>query len=292
MGTRQDHIFNLLVIFSDILERNGLRYLISCGTLLGAYREKDILQHDYDADVLVFQEEFDRIASALSRELPEGLEFVNVYSYIGIIDEVHDWIHLDILQYEFANGHFWLSKQRRENSIWKQKINEQIRAENVVGKFSMHDILPLRRMTIRTGQFLAPARPHRLLVAHYGSLGIPNVDCKPSHKYAPVHQNDVTRLRSQISCVYPVRDVLDDKLGLPSVYLLDTLQSMFVALGYSVENQGDHQFGIHLDGVDAFIHLVLRLLDRGIAPKYCIGEQYVYFSDGIGYTIVQVCQEP
>ncbi len=74
--TKQDHIFDLLVTFADILEGHGLRYMIAFGTLLGAYREKNILPNEYDADVIVFAPEgqMESVPSSTSRFVLQTLD--------------------------------------------------------------------------------------------------------------------------------------------------------------------------------------------------------------------------
>ena len=38
----------------DILEKNNIKYCLSCGTLLGAIREKNFIDHDNDIDLFIF----------------------------------------------------------------------------------------------------------------------------------------------------------------------------------------------------------------------------------------------
>jgi hypothetical protein len=40
----------------DALERSGYKYMLSCGTLLGAFREKGFIPHDNDLDVQIIGE--------------------------------------------------------------------------------------------------------------------------------------------------------------------------------------------------------------------------------------------
>ena len=47
----------VLMEMKDIFERNGKRFFLSSGTLLGAIREKDFISNDYDIDLGVFPEE-------------------------------------------------------------------------------------------------------------------------------------------------------------------------------------------------------------------------------------------
>ncbi|CAF0977730.1 unnamed protein product [Adineta ricciae] len=52
----------LLKTLHDLCESNGIHYMISHGTLLGSYRNHDILPYDDDADVLIPRKDYSRLA--------------------------------------------------------------------------------------------------------------------------------------------------------------------------------------------------------------------------------------
>ena len=41
----------LLFKLDEVLNQNGLQYWLNYGTLLGAYRDHDFINHDYDLDI-------------------------------------------------------------------------------------------------------------------------------------------------------------------------------------------------------------------------------------------------
>lgn len=53
-----------------LFEREGIRYSIAYGTLLGAVRHKGFVPWDDDLDLYVFDEDYDRALELLRRELP------------------------------------------------------------------------------------------------------------------------------------------------------------------------------------------------------------------------------
>ncbi len=64
-----------MVLMRDILSRRGIRCFLHYGTLLGAVREKGFIPHDDDADLGVFDGDFDRIVSAVPELAEAGFTF-------------------------------------------------------------------------------------------------------------------------------------------------------------------------------------------------------------------------
>ena len=56
----QGLLFDCLMHFKQICEKHGLRYFLSCGTLLGAVRYGDFIPWDDDVDVMMPREDYDR----------------------------------------------------------------------------------------------------------------------------------------------------------------------------------------------------------------------------------------
>lgn len=64
-------VFEEKVQGSKGAEEKDIRYWWHYGTLLGAYREKDIIAHDYDADMIVIEEDFQALLQALRTHLDQ-----------------------------------------------------------------------------------------------------------------------------------------------------------------------------------------------------------------------------
>jgi len=65
-------------------------------------------------------------------------------------------------------------------------------------------------------------------------------------------------------------------------------QRSFDAFGYRADLHGEHELATEIDAVDTFIHLVLRLLDHGIAPRFNVDTRTVLFYDSNGYATVHI----
>lgn len=66
----QDILFEMAVVIKDVFERNGVRYVIEYGSLLGAVRHGGFIPWDDDFDFVVFEDDYQLASEALRRELP------------------------------------------------------------------------------------------------------------------------------------------------------------------------------------------------------------------------------
>lgn len=73
----QDRLFDIGVIVTDILEKNGINYMISFGTLLGAVRHHDFIPWDDDFDLWIFDEDYDKAIQVLKQELTKDVFLEN-----------------------------------------------------------------------------------------------------------------------------------------------------------------------------------------------------------------------
>ena len=62
----------VLSVITQSLDRDGIPYWLDCGTLLGAYREGAIMEHDNDVDIAYITSDQDQILEILRRVLPDG----------------------------------------------------------------------------------------------------------------------------------------------------------------------------------------------------------------------------
>ena len=64
----QSILFGILSDVDDCFKRNDIRYFLDSGTALGAVREKDFIEWDDDIDICVFDEDLEKIQSAVESD--------------------------------------------------------------------------------------------------------------------------------------------------------------------------------------------------------------------------------
>ncbi|KAF1315603.1 hypothetical protein FI667_g15921, partial [Globisporangium splendens] len=72
----QQIILGLVFTIADVFERNNVSYWLDSGTLLGSYREQNVIPYDLDADIGIDEATYIRL-----RDNNELLEFPSVYEF-------------------------------------------------------------------------------------------------------------------------------------------------------------------------------------------------------------------
>ena len=75
----QDGLTTLLDIFDRLCKSNGIRYMISCGTLLGAYRHEGFIPWDDDTDIYMMSEDYAKL-SAILKDNPVLMTLDRMYA--------------------------------------------------------------------------------------------------------------------------------------------------------------------------------------------------------------------
>lgn len=95
-----------LVEFSEILDIYKVKHLLSYGTLLGAYREHDFIEHDLDTDLIYFDN------NALVKALT-SLEFIELNFKVGRVQNIEltsvyrGGEFIDLYLYSQLDAQFW-----------------------------------------------------------------------------------------------------------------------------------------------------------------------------------------
>jgi phosphorylcholine metabolism protein LicD len=127
----------------DVLDKYGIKWWIDCGTLLGFYRDGDIIDGDLDTDIGILQETWNWEALFELHRL--GYRVWNMYGFEGKGTELSlfkDDIKTDIYFYYKLDGVRWLAMwnnggMRKEDIIpmsFPEIIIEEIEQQEFVGQ--------------------------------------------------------------------------------------------------------------------------------------------------------------
>ncbi|MEP2026658.1 MAG: LicD family protein [Reichenbachiella sp.] len=148
----------LFVVTNEYMKSTGATYWIDYGTLLGQYREKDIISHDMDIDYGVHEDEFEKIWSQ-RHKLPKGFKLYNTsfrhrgpklyFNYKGF--------DADIYFYEAKNG----TLTSYENSNYQSEKTP----------YPKDLALPTQKAQFLGEETFVPAQPKEYLKHIYHYLG-------------------------------------------------------------------------------------------------------------------------
>lgn len=104
----KDVEYNILLEFSDICERNKLRYSLAYGTLLGAIRHSGFIPWDDDIDVMMLREDYERLIAicdtALDKTVYRLASMHNQTDYFAPLTKMYDNRTLAIQEYGQIEG--------------------------------------------------------------------------------------------------------------------------------------------------------------------------------------------
>ncbi|KAF8056131.1 hypothetical protein HT031_006482 [Scenedesmus sp. PABB004] len=87
---RRRNLRHLVRQVAPVLDRLGVQYWADFGTLLGMYREGDVILHDNDADLVLLNPDWDALLAALRAALPH----LRVYTVVPSEDRSITWIRV------------------------------------------------------------------------------------------------------------------------------------------------------------------------------------------------------
>lgn len=182
VALRHAILFRMLRRVSQVLERHGVRYWLEFGTLLGAYRERNIIRHDVDIDLGISADDYLTAFGILERELParyrckqhkemEILIRPKLLRYFPF--NILPVLHLDIYSYRLADG---LVKPPSRMTTPSSVVNAKGHTPGCV-ELPAEVFFPLGKIAMRGHEFPCPAKAKEYLLTRYGCIGRLGIEC-------------------------------------------------------------------------------------------------------------------
>lgn len=161
---------NILLLLIDVLEENEIDYWIEYGTLLGAIREKKIIEHDYDIDIGVLESKIDKVK--LEKVLKKsGFKKISEISLNGKVTEnkyKYKKLKIGIDFYFFYDeenkikGYYYGNLQNLTYTETLKKLNGLVAYECIFKKFN------IGRYEIYGKEIKIPQNYNEHLIEYYG----------------------------------------------------------------------------------------------------------------------------
>ena len=159
-GINKDHALRNLVEAREILDKLGIRYWLTDGTLLGFFRNSDFIDHDEDLDMGA------DIASYNERMILDftdsGWKLANIYGKRDCGLEISfkkRKIKLDIFFFYKENGKMW-------HGAWRKYKKDGTTKRNLI-KYS-YDSFGIKTAVFKGETFNIPENPEKFVVTKYG----------------------------------------------------------------------------------------------------------------------------
>ena len=95
-----------------LLEATNLTYWITAGTLLGAIRDKDLIEWDIDTDIGIFSSERKEFIELIKAAEKEGFEFFRAEADDALISLIRNGEYIDFYRYIKGQGYYGCSAWR------------------------------------------------------------------------------------------------------------------------------------------------------------------------------------
>jgi lipopolysaccharide cholinephosphotransferase len=175
---------NMLKLVDNLFEKNGIKYWIDSGTLLGAERHQDIIPWDDDADLAVFKEDEQKLLNLKPILNTHGYDITTFWGGYKIF-------HLNGSEIKYYNRNWFWSKDSKdieesENFNYKypfidicivDKVGESkyhytnLKVRKVWSDYyqDIKDLFPLKRYRFNNFTLLGPNNPKPFLDRAYGN---------------------------------------------------------------------------------------------------------------------------
>jgi len=182
------HRLEVAGVLGSILKKLGYEYFIEGGTLMGAYRNHRMLEHDDDFDYGIIcpdesrkKEFLEKLHQEISRELPEGIKARIVMSYSNKIEVYKpEQGKYDFLDTDYHNATVDLTLFAEYDDTYYL-----LHSKCAHLRFPKETLLPLSEIEYEGCLYPSPFDPKGFLEAYYGYIGPNAIFDKETGYYKP-----------------------------------------------------------------------------------------------------------
>lgn len=154
----------------EVMSENGYNYWVDFGTLLGIYRDGNLIKHDFDIDIGLKKVEFN---SGLEKVLiKNGFKKIKEYSAFGeIVEQTWVWngVHIDLFLYEEDNNSIFAYDFYTNDEAIYVKVNKNIRkCTNLQARVCYVPKVNVKKINFKDFMVNVPENTHEYLEANYG----------------------------------------------------------------------------------------------------------------------------
>lgn len=171
-----------LLLLKEVLDKKNLKFGLIAGTLLGAVREKDFIEHDEDIDIFFMQEDKELLMDSLHDLIAVGFEiarydgselmsiirkgeYIDLYIFHKDIENVRNCSGWCVPEYfltettllEFKGAMFVVPKEYEEFLIYEYGENWKTPIQYV-----SFDMSPLKRKLLESKEYIKEHMPRAL----------------------------------------------------------------------------------------------------------------------------------
>ena len=118
-----------LLLFRDILYKEGVEFFLLYGTLLGAVREKDFLSYDTDTDIGILEKDREAFIKVIPKLLNNGFEIIRTKAPDDLITFMRKDEYIDVGIFRKEKGYF-----KYQNNYIKEDFFKEFEKIDFLGK--------------------------------------------------------------------------------------------------------------------------------------------------------------
>ncbi len=166
----QTKMLNMMKVFHKICVNNNIRYMIGYGNLLGAILYNGWIPWDGDFDIMIDEDDYDKLKNILIKELPKDMwyqDHLNDSTYRNtFISKIRD-LNSCYYSYPIKSSHNGL---QIDLTKYKFKDNLMITYDpNKLKTITYNDVYPLKLYKYEDTEFYVPNNYNKFLNEQYGN---------------------------------------------------------------------------------------------------------------------------